>query len=215
MGIAVAQGSEVLADLRFMGDFGPGQDSNTDAFVTGCSTNQASIISGGARKLKVAPQLGGYEPWRSSVAGGVLGFRNPSLTLDTADPIVGCSDISCTNPVTISAARDSDLTLPNSGAKRLFSFEPGLGINAINSGVFYTDPYGKALRSATAGDAIRQYVKAGLNLSVSNLANAECYTWDAWRMFFNQCQPDSPEPFMNLEGQLNRMNVARSWGSGN
>jgi hypothetical protein len=198
---------EIMADLNLLADFGPATDNNTDSPLdASCppgvpAPGQLSDTTG-ERKLKVYPDLNGYEPWRSDGRGLIIGLNTAGLTFDTVNPITACKSHSC------SAATDLMRIGQNTGEMRLFAFAPGLGVNAAQAaatGVFYTDIYGKKLLSASDPAAVRQYLKPGFSFSTSNPPNAECFTRDPFFMFYEACG-DAPQAFMNIENGLTDKN---------
>ena len=202
---------EIVADLRLMTDFGASRDNNTDLPLNvtcpqGVPTpSQVAPLSTGTRTIKVQPDLNGYEPWRSADKGLILGLSLAGLTFDTVTPITGCTDSTCTQMIRIGQ---------NVGEQRLFAVAtdpggPALSIDASKTpgggGEFFTDIYGKKLLLASDPGAVRQYVKPGLRLEVRNERNSECFTRDAFFMFYEGCG-NAPQSSMNIEGALSDKN---------
>jgi hypothetical protein len=205
--IASKSTGEIMADLNLQADFGPATDNNTDGPLTatcppGVPTPSQITDTTGERKLKVYPDLNGYEPWRSDGSGLIIGLNTAGLTFDTVNPITACKSNTC------SSATDLMRIGQNTGEMRLFAFAPGLGVNASQAaatGEFFTDIYGKKLLSASDAGAVRQYLKPGFSFSTSNPANAECFTRDPFFMFYEGCG-DAPQAFMNIENGLTDKN---------
>jgi hypothetical protein len=205
--IASKSTGEIMADLNLLADFGRATDNNTDGPInascpSGVPTPSQITNTTGERKLKVSPDLNGYEPWRSDGSGLIIGLNTAGLTFDTVNPITACKSNNC------SSATDLMRIGQNTGEMRLFAFGPGLGVNAaraVATGEFYTDIYGKKLLSASDPGAVRQYLKPGFSFSASNPPNAECFTRDPFFMFYEGCG-DAPQAFMNIEGALSDKN---------
>jgi hypothetical protein len=205
--IASKSTGEIMADLNLLADFGRATDNNTDGPLnascpSGVPTPGQITNTTGERKLKVSPDLNGYEPWRSDGSGLIIGLNTAGLTFDTVNPITACKSNNC------SSATDLMRIGQNTGEMRLFAFGPGLGVDAaraVATGEFYTDIYGKKLLSASDPGAVRQYLKPGFKFSASNPSNAECFTRDPFFMFYEGCG-DAPQAFMNIENGLTDKN---------
>ncbi|WP_157202892.1 hypothetical protein [Calidithermus chliarophilus] len=216
--VASASTGEIVAKLHINTDFGPSTNNNTDLPLEATcpqgvlTPSQVADQSNGERKIHVYDgtqgSLNGYEPWRSDVSGNILGLNLGGLTFDTVNPITAC-----TGPVCSSLMRIGNST----GETRLFSFAtdpggPALSIDASRTpgggGEFFTDVYGKKVLPASDPGAVRQYVKPGLRLEVRNPQHTECFTRDAFFMFYEGCDlaANVPQAFMNIEGALTDKN---------
>jgi hypothetical protein len=132
----------------------------------------------------------GYEPWRMDEAGNIFGLRVTGLTFNTPSAVTACNDLNCSEPV----ITGSD------GIFRFMKFDAAFEIKAgVNTGEFYTDVYGKALKKAGEAGAIKQFVKPGVNLSIKRPPNADKF-WpsDPWQSLY-VCQVDETSRKLNLE----------------
>jgi hypothetical protein len=172
--IAVADDAtgELLADLRLMADFGGAVVNAGDAPLTppDCP-DQAALADGsfGIRKLPTVDTGAiSYEPWRPDFTANVLGLGGV-MVVNTPDPMVICNTAAC----------DEAVTTPATGTIRFLDANT-LSIRAgeRNADVFYTDPLGLALRRPDDPDAIRQFVKPGLDLELDH--GDSCRDFDAW-----------------------------------
>lgn len=171
-----ASGSERLAQLRFMADYGisggcrVGDDCGIPLDPVTCPHgNEDTGITSfghGSRQIPVAPfgvDGNGYEPWLT-VLPTKLGL-NGKLVANTADGIDVCDGPGCNNAVR---------TRHGTGTARFLTFNQSddgaaLGIKATGqenaSGYFFTDPHGTEYRdpSNPGADAVRQFIKPGLD----------------------------------------------------
>ena len=188
------------ADLHFMGDFGKGKFvlGSTATPITGCTVNQATLPTNGARNINLAGNQG-YEPWRTDLSRVVLGFTSPALTFDTGDPQTSCADGAC-----LSVVRGA-----GSGTDHRVSLGRPLRIQATAgaSGVFFTDPMGRRFVSEADSGATRQYVEPGLNVSSPPVVttNTTCSTPDAW-VGLMTCGGRILSPDKNLENGIQNGN---------
>jgi hypothetical protein len=193
--------SELLADLHILGDFGKAVVNSTDQPLTpsACRDQAAQADASGSRGIRKIPVVSagavGYEPWRVDGAGNVIGFNTSSLTFNTPDAVVICMDVNC-NVASPSA---------NFGTKRFFSYLSGFGVVAgPNSGTFYTDPRGKTVMTAGQAGAVRQFIKAGVNISLPAVpTNYKCLATENWRVMYACVLNGSLDAMpVSLEGSL-------------
>ncbi len=165
--IAVARpGGPVQAELTWMADFGAtvrntsSPEAPLDLSGLGCPDQALIEQQTYANKLVPVgalddPSLVLYYPWRSSIAGNILGVLAHFL-MNTPDAMAICSDMKCSQ----------NIVTGNSGTLRFVQPQAGFGIDASKAaatGVFYTDSYGLRVLPAGAPGAVRQYIAPGLN----------------------------------------------------
>jgi hypothetical protein len=194
--IAVASKAtgEILANLHMIGDFGhsAANRNGQDLTPANCPDQaQKASASTGTRQLPVQSLgLVGYEPWRMDEAGNVFGLRVTGLTFNTPSAVTACNDINCSQTVLTGG----------DGIFRFMKFDAAFEIKAgANTGEFYTDVYGKALKRAGEAGAIKQFVKPGVNLSIKRPAGADKF-WpsDPWQSLY-VCQIPETSRNLNLE----------------
>lgn len=163
---------ELLADVRFMADFGIARLNAGDAPLTPPTCPEQAAAAGtseGVRKLPSADHGGtGYEPWRPDFAGLVVGLGG-SLVLNTPDPVVICNTAVCDEPIE-TGGTGSIRFLDANG----FTIEAGRG----NAGVFYTDPLGRDFLAEDDPEAVLQFLKPGLRLTLEH--GDKCADVEAW-----------------------------------
>ncbi len=192
---------EIGADLHLMGDYGmsvvnaTGQEMTPAACPMQATQAQADG-SNGLRKLPV--QSAGtifYEPWRVDSHDNILGFHPMDLTINSRNPVAICNTPAC----------DQAIITGETGSFRFVSREnagPSVVAEA-QTGSFYTDPRGRAIRQAGQAGAIRQYVKPGF--SATGGTGPMCFTLDPWRARY-VCSSPLLEVDLNLEGALRSPN---------
>jgi hypothetical protein len=153
--------SEIVADLKFMGNFGPAVSNTEDRPLSPpeCPdqfTNARTIANTGLRKIPVLNIPGtpaGYEPWRLGPEGTVLGFEN-SFLINQFDTITTCEDLTCATLQNTG----------NTGTNRFYqgsTFAVKAGSKGQNTGTFCTDPLGREFLDCNDHHAIKQYLKPG------------------------------------------------------
>lgn len=204
--VAVADKSsgELLADIHLMGDFGKSVVNKTGEPLTpsSCPDQAAAPTAEGSHGLRMIPVATrdsvGYEPWRLGDSANILGFKSAGLTFNTPQGAVICNDVTCDEPVATGS----------SGVFRFLSFATGLGFTAgDHTGEFYTDVYGKTLLSVGQEGAVRQYIKPGINISLTRATDdEELYPSDPWHVLYVVAQTAPIDRDMNLEGALQTPN---------
>ncbi len=157
---------------------------------------------------------GDYEKWQGGLnptlgmdvadwfdGGSEKGHAFPKFEIDIRNPSTTCNDLTCSQTVTNDSHGDErtffvpNMTLKYNDTIRLLDQFDGTA-----DGYFYTDVYGKAQRQATDADAIKQYIKPGLNI----LGPDGGYeTEDGWRGLYGE-RADSPH--IELENALGLTN---------
>lgn len=170
--IAVADkaSGKLLADLRFMGDFGKAITFETDEPLTptACPDQARKADADGSRgnrKLSPASTFTGtgYEPWRAFVGQTVFGFEKDSFTMSTPSFATMCKDLVC----------DQGQATGEKGEFRHLSVA-GFGINSARAkatGEFYTNPQGTALVASDTSGAVKQYISPGMRSTVAPSCN--------------------------------------------
>ena len=167
---------EILADLHVMGDQGRSVANTTQEVLTppGCPDQGTTIpprsSTVGLKQLPVQDhQAIGYEPWAVGIPN-IMGLRG-GFHFNTFDGMVICDTLNCAVPV----------ANPNhTGTRRHFSDISNLGITAgTNTGTFYTDPLGQTKLTSTDPNAVKQYVKPGVTLTLpSGYTCTDIGGWD-------------------------------------
>ncbi len=160
--IAARNADNVLVvNLHLMGDFGASVNNGTNAALTPPTcVNQGLADGTGVRKLPVAPDKIGYEPWR--VDSRVLPFfSSGGLTFNTPDAQTACDTDNCTSSVTRGAL----------GAYRFLTFNDAIGGFKIHATSQYSNTF-------TFNNA-QQYIAPNFDVT---LATAVCvpYGADYW-----------------------------------
>lgn len=181
---------ERLADTHFMGDFGAAMSNQgQDLTPTACPTQAADARAAGSqgvRMFRVFSQNGSlYDPWRLDDAMLTAIPLNLHFLTIWPNSINDCADLTCDV-----LQPNIGPTGPNDGIEHFFQYYPGMGIKAGgNTGTFYTDPMGMAVRAATDADAVRQYVKPGATFALPEPAG-KCFPWGAAMVYHCGGQSD-------------------------
>jgi hypothetical protein len=217
----------VVAMLGYKGDFGSSQTNNDIAgkhpLIQGAGTcpDQAAIATNVQseyfKRIRVKSvgdgqdRNNGYENWQGGLnstlgldvadwfdGGSEKGHEFPKFEIDIRNPSTTCNDLTCSQTVTNDSHGDErtffvpNLTLKYNQTIKL--------LDPDGDGTFYTDVYGKASRQATDSDAIKQYIKPGLNI----LGPDGGYeTEDGWRGLYGE-RADAPRT--ELENALGLTN---------
>jgi hypothetical protein len=155
----------IVADVRFMGDYGESRNTDTNVPLTPsqCPDQAATSTGTGVRLIPVGPTGTGYEPWRFDQTGNVLGMLG-GFTINTGDQITHCNDNAC-SAVTVR----NDIV---SGTARFWT-DADLGWVAPRhslDGRFCTDAMAMAVVDCAASGALPQFVALGF--SINPLDNA-------------------------------------------
>lgn len=208
---AVSPQGELLADLQYKGDFGASKNTDDSLIqLADCSVSQAEIAERSPYTSITFPVAGSdsLEQWQTQIpqgnfgkadSGRALGLQALSLIVYMVNPALLCEDTSCSEFVT-EASGERRVMIPVSG------FELSAAA-AGTDGTFYTDPYANELRSGSEDDAVAQYIKPGLELSMSGGSTFNCVTTDAFRMLYTCGEVSTFEfvdatPNMNIGGAL-------------
>jgi hypothetical protein len=179
------QDGEVVADITFMGDFGSARNNETDEPLdhdcvdprTGEVVSQADIMEE-SYGVRLNPVCEGddcgpfYYPWRMDTRGlgSSLGFTSGAYTVNTPTVMAACEDMTC----------QESRHIGGHGAWAFVAFNTGFGVtDSGNNGEFYTDPYGLELRDPSDPDAVRQYIKPGVDISLDGGSDQASYFPDA------------------------------------
>jgi hypothetical protein len=199
--VADARTGELVADLHLMGDYGMSVVNATgqELTPTACPMQAAQALADGSSGLRKLPvESAGtifYEPWRVASRDNILGFRPEDLTINSRNPVTICNTPSC----------DRAVVTGETGSFRFVSREnsgPSV-VAGAQTGTFYTEPRGRALRPAGQVGAVRQYVKPGL--SAAGGSGPMCFTLDPWRAGF-VCSSPLLEVDLDLEAALRSPN---------
>lgn len=164
----------LMADLKFMADFGKSVNTDTHEVLTppDCP-DQGNLVpfSNGVRLEPIGPNGTSYSPWRYDIANNVLGLRG-SLTFNTPDVIVRCSDNACS----------SVLTSNGSGTERFVTDDSSFNVVHVSGFPenYCTDMQGKAVVACTESGAIPQFMVTGFNLGGNSPLRGECSDPRGW-----------------------------------
>ena len=192
-----SQGNELFR-AAFKADFGAtvDQDGRVPTTPTNCGYNMAAVAAGtDARKeLRIGSDDHDYERWiavptvEAANLGMVFNHR-----FDIQDPFTFCRNITCN-------AVDVDTERTETGTRRVFrmrdmEFDASL---ALDTGTFYTDPYGVGIVAETAADAVQQYIQPGFRLTFDSTLYDSCEIRDPWSQEY-VCDNDHHVPRVELE----------------
>ncbi|MFZ5992073.1 MAG: hypothetical protein ACOYW9_09930 [Deinococcota bacterium] len=226
--LADSTSGELLASLQFMTDTGvalnasafddpstPGKNEANDTHYkpAKCPQNWRPNLEGeGGRRRIPTVERGGYETWQPTFPS-TLGFVG-SRAYNTDNPMLVCSasrDPEGKYTCDSMASRDPRY---DHGENRWFihpGADQGLGFGiraaqALGQGVFYTDPMGLELRKPTDPDAVRQYIKPGLD--ILHITGERWIPFDPWWVEYRPVPVGGVafEKWHDLEGALRAPN---------
>ena len=194
-------GKEVFR-TGFKADFGISEandrDDNPLITPTNCGYDMADLaesLPGNndfEKRIRTTAASNDYEQWRSSetVQTANLGMVF-NHEFDIRDPFTFCANLTC-NTVNFhdpergqtSTKREMDNERGDDG----FVFNHAL---ALDTGTFYTDPYGNAIVSPTSDHATEHYIKPGLFLDLSQVLPdpGNCAAIEPWGMLYSCTDP--------------------------
>lgn len=160
---------ELLGEWHFMGDFGAAVvNANTAlAFAPADCPNQLQDAAGstGIRMIPTADTGGiGYEPWRLDSKKAVNRFEGKDFTINTGNSQIICDTFRC--GATGKRVPNQDWPFYNSGTRRFIIVYQGFGVRPAkggDSGVFYTDAYGRNIVASTTPGALYNYISPNLD----------------------------------------------------
>jgi hypothetical protein len=158
-------GGTLLADLRFLGNFGTAVNTNTGVPLSPAACpDQATTATGtGERRIPVATDGGTlYEPWRFDQRGNALGLHG-AFVVNSGEGIVVCDTNQCATPVATGFSGTHRFLIPTTDGGRVLLWLTDAGHGG--DGRFCTDPMGMEVRDCDATDAVAQYVAPGLDLT--------------------------------------------------
>jgi hypothetical protein len=178
--LAIWDGSQVVANVSFVGDFGravvnrllAGQTQHV-AFTPAACPNQGKITGSiGERHLPSAHAGSiGYEGWRVDLRNlDLLGFAGETMTFWTQDGMIIANDVTASQPVTMASRNDADHQIQDIHNLRF--------VSPARTGTFYTNPYGTALVSPSTAHAVEQYIAPGVALDFAGVA--KCRDLAGW-----------------------------------
>ncbi len=208
---------EILADLRFKADFGysigtyPGfvqrrlrPDNCPEVF------DLPNTLSGRRNiPVLVSGEKSGYESWQVDLgAAGQLPFHGSIVTVFD-NPMARCADdmgpdgIPRCNSVQFMGG-DQDGTfrwfiIPGSEQGKTFGIDAHL---TQNSGVFYTDPFGRELRNPGDPDAVRQYIRPGAFVEFGKLGAGKFAVIEPWDAVYVHVGNNMSRLNRNIENQV-------------
>ena len=184
----------------FKADFGATVDQDGRVPTNpDCGYNMAAVAAttDARKELRIGTNDHDYERW---VTEPTLETANLGIifdhSFDIRDPFTFCSNITC-NSVGVNGEDHETAT------RRSFNiddvvFDSSL---ALDTGTYYTDPFGKGLVSSSAANATQQYAKPGFRLDFDNDKYRHCTVIDPWNQRFS-CGGDGDVPRTELEYSL-------------
>jgi hypothetical protein len=196
------QGNELFR-TGFKADFGAtvDQDGRVPTAPTNCGYNMAAVAAGteARKELRIGPNDHDYERW---IAVPTVETANLGMVFnhkfDIQDPFTFCKNLTCN-----SVGVDPDRT--ETGTRRVFRMR-NMEFNAalaLDTGTFYTDPYGAGIVAETADNAVQQYIKPGFRLTFDSSAYDSCHVVDPWTQEFS-CHDDKGTQRAELEWSLHK-----------
>lgn len=183
----------------YKADFGAAISAEDQSTLTGStcgySMEAVRVATNAFRRFRRAADSGHYEVWRTvpttetTNLGLVLHH-----TLDIRDPYSfcptqACGSIELHDPDRRQTETRRTLQLRNMQIRASY---------ALDTGTFYTDPFGEGIVAANAANAVEQYIAPGFNL-IFPTDTFLCEVTDPWRMKY-QCDDDNTRvPRANLE----------------
>lgn len=169
----------LVAHVAFMADFGPSMNVDTDYHYSPSNCPDQDLAPGfGSRKIPLAPNGTGYEPWTFDSNNLVLGISG-RFTINTPDQITFCADPECSSVV---------VRGENSGTERFFTnVHFGISYIAGRPETFCTNDMATAVVACGTPGSIQQFVATGLvindtnsGLPITSGTNDVCSDWRQW-----------------------------------
>lgn len=193
-----ANGSEKYRS-GFKADFGAAISAEDQSTLTGNSCGYSMealrVATSAFRRLRRDADSGHYEVWRTVPTSETT---NLGLvlhhTLDIRDPFSFCPTQTCADVELHSAERrqtETRRTLQLRNMQIRSSY-------ALDTGTFYTDPFGAGIVASDAPNAVEQYAAPGFTM-IFPTDDFRCEVVDPWRMKYGCDRDNSHVPRANLE----------------
>lgn len=194
-----SQGNELFR-AGFKADFGATVDQDGKVPTNpDCGYNMAAVAAttSARKEIRIGTNDHDYERW---VTEPTLETANLGMILDHSfdirDPFSFCVNLTC-NSVGVDG-EDHE-----TGTRRSFNiddvvFDSSL---ALDTGTYYTDPFGTGLVDPGASNATEQYAKPGFRLDFDNDRYRHCTVIDPWNQRF-ACNGGGDVPRTELEYSL-------------
>ncbi|NND03773.1 MAG: hypothetical protein HKN91_13405 [Acidimicrobiia bacterium] len=156
------------------------------------------VATNAFRRIRTDPDSGNYEQWRTVPTSGTT---NLGLvlhhTLDIRDPYTFCPTQNCTD---VEEHHPDRRQTETRRTLQLRDFEIRASY-ALDTGTFYTDPFGAGLVASDAANAVQQYVAPGFNL-IFPTDEFRCEVADPWRVTYKCDKDNTRVPRTNVERGL-------------
>jgi hypothetical protein len=142
--LAIARSGELLAEIRFIADFGRSEhhDYPFRALTPDqCPTQHADALNDGSNGLRqfsvnaIGPDSRQYEPWTLDYRRTVFGFSNATIAFINLSSMTTCADLDCSSMLASNHRGGGAFSVVSVGALRLSS----------TRGHFTTDVHGRTL----------------------------------------------------------------------
>lgn len=183
----------------FKADFGAAISAEDQSTLTGnnCgySMQAVRVATDAFRRFRRDADSGHYEVWRTVPTSETTNLGLVlNHSLDIRDPYSFCPTTTCDDIELHDAERRQTETRRT---LQLRNLEIRSGF-ALDTGTFYTDPFGEGIVPANAANAVEQYVAPGFNM-IFPTDDFRCEVTDPWRMKYKCDQDNTRVPRANLE----------------
>ncbi len=191
-------GNEKLR-TSFKADFGAAISAKDRSTLTGSncgySMEAVRVATDAFRRLRREPDSGHYEQWRTVPTSNTTNLGLVlNHTLDIRDPYSFCPTQNCRSVELHSADRRQTETRRTLQLRRMEI----RAAYALDTGTFYTDPFGAGIVNSDAPNAVEHYIAPGFNLKFPE-DDFRCEVVDPWTMKY-ACDKDNQRvPRSNLE----------------
>ena len=194
-----ASGEEMFR-MGFKADFGVSKSTADEALINSvdCGYRMEDLVetTSSSKKIRTSSESNDYERWRAreTVEAANLGMVFEHR-FDIRDPFTFCPGTQC-----------NDVQFHNTGetgTKRTmrvddFIFDYRL---ALDTGTFYTNPYGTAIVASNSPNAVQQYIRPGFILDLGIMSEQRCAATDPWFMQY-VCNDEISVGRVNISGSL-------------
>jgi len=193
-----ADGNEKFR-TSFKADFGAAISAADQSTLTGSSCGYSMdavrVATNAFRRFRRLADSGHYEVWRTVPTSNTTNLGLVlNHTLDIRDPYSFCPTQACADIQIHDADRrqtETRRTLQLRGLEMRASY-------ALDTGTFYTDPFGAAIVDSGAPNAVEHYIAPGFNL-VFPSDDFRCEVVDPWTMKYACDKDNTRVPRSNLE----------------
>lgn len=193
-----------LMNVGFKADYGDPVAVRDAGPLTPSCTTPGYNDNDRVREINVSGLEHSYERWEAkfnTTATRNLGFGDFQHGFDIRNPMTQCVNMTCNSveridrgdPTNENASRR---TIDMSGWQAGFSFNVA---QALDTGEFYSDPYGLNEVSASASNSVRQFIDPGVQstdfLIAEGVNTIMCNTEDPWTMYYDCIEMRNNTPF--------------------